>query len=65
MLSSRTYGKDIFERATKFTNIFMTIHGPLNYSERTINERKLGVVPDNCILVIITLTSNSLFKSTK
>lgn len=56
MSSSRTYGKDIFEGALQNpNNIFMTIHGgPLNYSERTINEPKLGIVPDKCVLVIIT-----------
>ena len=55
-VSDRTYGKAIFESALKNPyNIFMTIHGgPLSYSSKTTNEPPIGIVPEGCILILIT-----------
>ena len=42
----------------------MTIHGgPLSYSSKTANENPVGIVPDGCILVIITPPQAVVFSS--
>ena len=62
---SRTQRRDYFEAALQNpTNIFMTIHGgPLSYSSKTANENPVGIVPDGCILVIITPPQAVVFSS--
>ena len=62
---SRTQRRDYFEAALQNpTNIFMTIHGgPLSYSKQTANENPVGIVPEGCILVIITPPQAVVFSS--
>ena len=63
--SERTYGKDYMESAlTNPYNIFMTIHGgPLSYSSETTNEPIEGIVPEGCILILITPPQAVIFSS--
>ena len=62
---SRTQRRDFFEAALQNpTNIFMTIHGgPLSYSSKTAGENMVGIVPEGCILVIITPPQAVVFSS--
>tara|TARA_B100000963_G_scaffold351457_1_gene363058 strand:+ start:60 stop:1898 length:1839 start_codon:yes stop_codon:yes gene_type:complete len=62
---SRTQRRDFFEAALQNpTNIFMTIHGgPLSYSSQTASENMVGIVPEGCILVIITPPQAVVFSS--
>ena len=62
---NRTQRRDFFEAALQNpTNIFMTIHGgPLSYSAKTANENPVGIVPEGCILVIITPPQAVVFSS--
>ena len=62
---SRTQRRDFFEQALQNpTNIFMTIHGgPLSYSSQTASENMVGIVPEGCILVIITPPQAVVFSS--
>lgn len=62
---NRTQRRDFFEKALQNpTNIFMTIHGgPLSYSSQTAGENMVGVVPEGCILVIITPPQAVVFSS--
>lgn len=62
---NRTQRRDYFEAALQNpTNIFMTIHGgPLSYSAKTASENPVGIVPDGCILVIITPPQAVVFSS--
>ena len=62
---NRTQRRDFFEAALENpTNIFMTIHGgPLSYSSQTASENMVGIVPQGCILVIITPPQAVVFSS--
>ena len=62
---NRTQRRDFFEAALQNpTNIFMTIHGgPLSYSSQTASENPVGIVPEGCILVIITPPQAVVFSS--
>lgn len=62
---NRTQRRDFFEAALQNpTNIFMTIHGgPLSYSSQTASENPVGIVPNGCILVIITPPQAVVFSS--
>lgn len=62
---NRTQRRDFFEAALENpTNIFMTIHGgPLSYSSQTASENMVGIVPEGCILVIITPPQAVVFSS--
>ena len=62
---NRTQRRNFFEAALQNpTNIFMTIHGgPLSYSAKTASENPVGIVPEGCILVIITPPQAVVFSS--
>ena len=62
---NRTQRRNFFEAALENpTNIFMTIHGgPLSYSSQTASENMVGIVPQGCILVIITPPQAVVFSS--
>tara|TARA_Y200000002_G_scaffold371926_1_gene369140 strand:- start:235 stop:2052 length:1818 start_codon:yes stop_codon:yes gene_type:complete len=62
---NRTQRRNFFEAALENpTNIFMTIHGgPLSYSSQTASENMIGIVPQGCILVIITPPQAVVFSS--
>ena len=62
---ARTYGKDIMEAALQNpSNVLLTIHGaPLTYSTKTQDENIKGIVPENCILIIITPPQAVVFSS--
>ncbi len=62
---NRTERRNFFEAALENpTNIFMTIHGgPLSYSSQTASENMVGIVPQGCILVIITPPQAVVFSS--
>ena len=62
---ARTYGKDIMEAALRnHSNVLLTIHGaPLTYSTKTQDENIKGIVPENCILIIITPPQAVVFSS--
>ena len=62
---NRTQRRNFFEAALQNpTNIFMTIHGgPLSYSAKTASENPVGIVPEGCILVIITPHQAVVFSS--
>ena len=67
---NKTQRRNYFESALQNpTNIFMTIHGgPLSYSSKTAGELNdqgipIGIVPNGCILVIITPPQAVVFSS--